>query len=109
MRDSILGTGLLFLFLITSCTSTIGEEERIIKNGLAYKRGDRTPYTGDIVGNYLSGKKRIEMHYKNGMLEGTVTQWYDSGQKWKEKTLKDGNWKTLNEWDMDGNKIFSGK
>ena len=85
---------LLFCSLI-SCASHISEDNSIQymniptvtyneiqkrKNGLLYKRGSRTPYTGFVISIYPSGEIRSKGSVQNGKMTGEYTEYFEGGQ-----------------------------
>ena len=74
------------------------------RNGIYYRMGSETPYTGRVVVKYSNGHKWEESTYKDGMLNGPYTKWRENGQKSSEWTYKDGKVEgTVTEWDNNGN------
>ena len=51
---------------------------------------DEPPKDGPHVEYYENGKKKLEIHYKNGKLDGLWTWWDENGNKTLEVQLKDG-------------------
>ena len=111
---------LLSIFGLNSCTKTAEPASEIaIKDGLIFKQGELTPYTGEIkdtVGgkiieySVIEGRKSGEFktYFKNGQLEmigqikenlnqGKWTYYHQSGQVESVGTFKDdlpdGKWK----------------
>ena len=39
---------------------------------------------------HITGRKMYEYYYKDGKLDGLITEWYENGQKEVEGTVKDG-------------------
>ena len=39
---------------------------------------------------YENGRKSREVTYKDGKVDGLLTDWYENGQKKEEETYKDG-------------------
>ena len=58
--------------------------------GTLYALGETDPYTGPVIDFHPNGKKSYAYRVENGRPQGTVTEWYASGQKKTESTLKDG-------------------
>lgn len=68
---------------------------------------------GTFEGFHKNGKKKSELTYKDGELEGLVTRWYENGQKESEVTYRGGKQEGLQTlWDENGKKkregIFKG-
>ena len=55
---------------------------------IAYHKG--SPYTGKAINYYENGQKRRERNYKDGKEDGLCTEWYQNGQKFVEENYKDG-------------------
>jgi len=51
---------------------------------------DGPPKDGKHVEYYENGKKKKEIHYKNGKPDGLGTGWHENGQKWYETHYKNG-------------------
>ena len=76
---------IVFCFSIVGCGETIDARQLEIDNGLFYKKGENSPFTG-LVENFhpdyrngirfakISPKKidRCNAHFKNGMFHGTL-------------------------------------
>ena len=54
---------------------------------------------------WSNGMMKEEGTLKNGEQDGKWTWWYENGQKWKERTYKDGELFSEKCWDEDGNEI----
>ena len=54
---------------------------------------------------WSNGMMKEEGTLKNGEQDGKWTWWYENGQKWKERTYKDGELISEKCWDEDGNEI----
>ena len=52
--------------------------------------GDEPPKDGPHVEYWGNGKKRSEVHYKNGKQDGLWTEWYWNGQKEMEIQYQGG-------------------
>lgn len=76
-----------------------------VKNKIAYFPEERDPFTGKYELYYQNGVKAFEIHYKQGLPSGIMTQWYDTGQKKIEVNYKGGKEEgEFIAWNKDGNK-----
>lgn len=66
-----------------------GLEER---DGLMFEANDGKPFTGKHVNYWDNGdeQKKEEINYKNGVLDGLFTEWYENGQKSLEANFRNG-------------------
>ena len=60
------------------------------RDGLAYLKGAKKPFTGKAVINYENGQKKCEYQLQNGEPHGKVIWWYESGQKMLESEWRAG-------------------
>ena len=68
---------------------------------------DDPPKDGKHVVYYKNGQKESEGHYKDGKLDGLLTDWYENGKKEGEGNYKNGKEDGLaTQWDEDGNKTL---
>ena len=67
-----------------------GSTQMINDNGILYALGDSEPYTGPIIDYHPNGVKSYQVEVKDGVAQGTATEWYKSGQKMTETTLENG-------------------
>ena len=58
-------------------------------NGVNYLLNQATPYTGRSELFHENGQKKREANFKDGKIDGLVTEWYENGQK-REINFKDG-------------------
>ena len=82
--------GLLLVMGMVGCGKTVDPSKLVLRDGLMYEGDSETPFTGVAVKKYDSGQKRREVTYKDGKLEGLYATWYENGQKKVEGTYKDG-------------------
>jgi antitoxin component YwqK of YwqJK toxin-antitoxin module len=69
---------------------------------LLYQDGERHgPYTSW----YNTGQKRSEGVYKVGKRNGVYTRWHPNGQKWVERTHKDGELLAAKYWNSKGEEV----
>tara|TARA_B100000676_G_C17546714_1_gene565285 strand:- start:4 stop:489 length:486 start_codon:yes stop_codon:yes gene_type:complete len=80
--------------------NVVGQPEE----GLWFKRGETEPYTGIVAGHYKGGQIESRREYKDGVQIGEETHWYDSGKKRMEMIYKDGEIISTTLWDLEGNK-----
>ena len=78
-----------FLFL-TGASEGIEVSYLQERGGVSYEVNSETPFTGKLVEKYWSGQKQSEANFKNGMLEGLATLWYQNGQKESEGNYRNG-------------------
>ena len=57
---------------------------------LVYRVNESEPYSGWVKSMLRSGVKGGLYRYKDGKLDGLMTQWHENGQKKEEETYKDG-------------------
>lgn len=60
------------------------------KNGLAYAKGETTPFTGFAYKNYDNGASGMGGNYLDGKKEGDWVWWYKNGKKQRYTQYKDG-------------------
>ena len=101
---------LLFLIPLISCTEDGTGEKGVPllqeRNGIQYEVNSEVGFTGKYVEYFKNGQKLIEKDYKNGKLEGLVTEWHENRQKKSE--IKSKNGKVVDglliEWHENGQK-----
>ena len=72
---------------VTRYYENTGRGERKKKTEVNYKNGK---VDGLWVDYYENGKKCSEENYKDGKRDGLCTEWYENGQKGMERNLKNG-------------------
>jgi len=90
---------LLLALLLILCTGArlaaappdASPEDMVEQNGLIYKAGDQTPFTGTVRDYHQSGKPRLEARYEAGKLVSS-TVWYATGQKAEEVSVASDTW-----------------
>ena len=81
-----------------------------LTEGIIYRKGSDTPYTGKAFEFYDNGQKEFEEYYKEGKLDGLNVWWYRNGQKQIEQNFKDGILDGLQvQWHENGQKAVEGK
>jgi len=60
------------------------------KDGLAYEKNKRTPYTGEWLGYYENGQVLVEVNFKNGKRDGERVIYDKDGEVEFKTTFKDG-------------------
>jgi len=60
------------------------------REDLVYRVNESEPYSGWVKSMLRSGVKGGLYRYKDGKLDGLMTQWHENGQKKDETTFKDG-------------------
>ena len=68
----------------------LGSTQLINDKGILYALGDSEPYTGPIIDYHPNGVKSYQVEVKEGVAQGTATEWYKNGQKMTETTLEKG-------------------
>ena len=77
---------------VEKTNSSTGYKESVkleIKDGTAYKKGSKTPYTGKLIVDYDDGAKAI-MNYKNGRPNGKMVFYKQNGEVVMRGTFKNG-------------------
>jgi antitoxin component YwqK of YwqJK toxin-antitoxin module len=76
-------------------------EFNLVLEGKVKRKDDKD---GTFLYWYDDMKTKIKFHktYKNGKLDGLVTNWYENGQKETEGTYKDGKLISRKDWNEDG-------
>jgi hypothetical protein len=84
----------MMAFFMMACAREIPQEMTLIRDGLVYVRGEKTPFSGWIVGQARTGYRRntcrFKMAYKDGMLNGKSYFWYPNGKLESAEPYKDG-------------------
>lgn len=62
----------------------------IERNGIWYKRGSSTPFSGKARRSYPTGRTLMEIRYFNGKKNGTQTIWEENGQIMKKVLWNNG-------------------
>ena len=78
----------LFLAVLGYGQTNINDLERI--NGLWTKKGENTPYTGQIVEYFNNGKVKGTGEFKDGLVHGLRTVYYENGNKSLERNYQNG-------------------
>ena len=80
MKKQIVKISIVLGFALFSfCAKEIPREELEVKNGIAYKNGASTAYTGKVVSFYENGKQKEETMFSKGKMEGPFTNWNEYG------------------------------
>ena len=98
-------TLLPLLLLIISCSKPINEESLVERNGIYYQVNSETPYSGKSFTLHDNGQKYHERSFKDGKQDGLNTTWYKNGQKRFEVTYKDGKKMSETKWYSGGQKL----
>jgi antitoxin component YwqK of YwqJK toxin-antitoxin module len=98
MKKTALPLLLILLFIVSSSVA----QEVTLKKGKYISRENGKPFTGIFTENDPStGKVISETNLKNGLLDGTTTIYYPSGQKKEVRNYREGKkhgtWSTWNE------------
>ncbi len=108
-------TALLLSFVcLLNCSSSIHEkfipmnlESLELKQDGKYLLYKHQPMEGIVVERYASRQIRRQSHYKNGLLDGKVSSWYQGGQKESMRFYKEGEKEGLHVgWWPNGNIRF---
>ncbi len=51
------------------------------RSGIAYEVNVEQEFTGKFLKKYESGKKEVELNFKDGKVNGLATIWHENGQK----------------------------
>jgi antitoxin component YwqK of YwqJK toxin-antitoxin module len=82
---------LLAVLVSAGCGSKVVNENKLVeRDGLKYEVNSEKPFTGTMVSDYPNGKKKQEREYRDGKLNGIVSNWYENGQKESVGEWKDG-------------------
>ncbi len=68
------------LHLLGQKDAPLGELE-LQRDGKYYRINTIPPFTGTAYENFENGKKKSRVEFKDGKLDGKVTQWHDTGEK----------------------------
>ena len=97
----------LSLLLIIGCSKPIDDDSLVERNGIHYQVNSETPYNGKSFSLHDNGQKYYERTYKDGKKNGLSTKWYQNGQKKFETTFKDEKWDGLfTKWYENGQKKY---
>jgi antitoxin component YwqK of YwqJK toxin-antitoxin module len=72
---------------------------------LVYAPNQQTPYTGWAKEMYDNGQISYLNQYIDGKADGLQAEWYENGQKRRERTDKDGELMTIVDWKPSGEKL----
>ena len=75
------------------------------RNGLRYRIGSETPFTGTVITHYETGKKAEGIAFRGGKRHRETLGWYENGQKMGDVIYKDGELFSEMKWDNEGNEI----
>lgn len=81
---------LLPLLIIFGCSKPIHDDTLVERNGIHYQVNSETPYSGKSFSLHDNGQKYYERTYKDGKQDGLYTEWAENGWKRFEVTYKDG-------------------
>ena len=84
---------ILPLLLIIGCSSSepINFENTLeVRDSVFYTKDKNKPYNGEVFSLHENGGKKENGILKDGKRNGLWTGWYENGQKWLEKTYKNG-------------------
>jgi len=52
-----------------------------------------------------NGQKKREATFKDGKMDGLITAWHENGEKWREQTFKDGKQVSEKWWNSKGEEV----
>ena len=87
---------------VEKTNSSTGYKESVkleMKDGTAYKKGSKTPYTGKLIVDYDDGAKAI-MNYKNGKPHGEMVFYKQNGEVVMRGTFKNGEFAGFQELNL---------
>ncbi len=96
---------LLIPFLASAQKNKIYLSQLDVNGGKLYRPNTIAPFTGLAFEEYPSGKKKIHVPIRDGLVHGTVKEWEKNGQKTHEATFENGKQTgTEKQWFANGRK-----
>jgi len=92
-RASLTVLIILLIVPLNSYSEKINEYKLEERSGIMFVPNQSKPFTGKSVDYYLyftNQPKMAESNYKEGILDGLSSEWYDNGHKKYEGMYKDG-------------------
>ena len=83
---------------------SVNYDELEERESIIYRKGSDTPYTGKVYELHPNGQKGYEGKYKDGLQEGLIVMWYESGQKRGEVNFFSGKVMSAKVWKPNGEK-----
>ena len=69
------------LLILVSCSNEVPSDRLVERNGIVYEVNSTTPFTGtSVYDGHLEGTNSSRHDYKEGLLDGLIVVFYDSGQ-----------------------------
>ena len=68
---------IVFFQLSFFLSAQVTLDQLVEKNGIYYKKGETTPYSGVVADNWSDEIKKYEGLMKNGKFDKQYTEWYD--------------------------------
>lgn len=91
------------VFLLCGCSREIDGSMLQVRNGVAYRINESSPFSGRVVSFFGNGQQKERVVYVQGKREGMATYWHENGQKEREGIFKNdlmnGHWQF---WTKDG-------
>ena len=98
------------IIFLASCTKEIPRSELSTKDGIAYKKGEDKPYSGTVFSKHKNDKRKEEVTYQDGKLNGPFKIWSEFGLPQLEGSWMDGKKNgAWTEYYENGEKHFSGE
>jgi antitoxin component YwqK of YwqJK toxin-antitoxin module len=79
-----------FLFTTIGCSKDIRFDDLIEIDGLYYIKLMETPFSGEVVVNYINGQISEKFNYKDGILDGQYVKYYENGHLEIKRNYKEG-------------------
>ena len=98
----IIGCSTNIDFKIQSGKKTVNFKSLLERSGLYYEINSEKPFSGTVFIKYESGQYELKGSLKKGKWDDLTTEYYENGQKKKEKIYKAGNMVSKKEWGKDG-------
>ena len=88
---------IIFISLIgcEKSPQTVDYSKIEFRGELAYLQKQENPFSGRAIEYYSEGKKKAEVNYRNGRLNGEYADWYPNGQMKRKGSFKDGKFDGL--------------
>ncbi|MBT3569781.1 MAG: hypothetical protein HN494_13100 [Opitutae bacterium] len=88
---------IIFISLIgcEKSPKTVDYSKIEFRGELAYLQKQENPFSGRAIEYYSEGKKKAEVNYRNGRLNGEYADWYPNGQMKRKGSFKDGKFDGL--------------
>ncbi len=83
----------ILIIQLAGCTTKIPKKETKFSDGLIFRKGEAEPFSGIVLGKTTSGSGETltyEKRYKNGILNGEASYYYDNGNLERMEPYKNG-------------------